>query len=1059
MIETLLLAAVTFAVNPSEPMRDLQVQASARAVAEQLLKADPTAYRPEGCTSKAYGAGWYIHYATVTLAVNALGYAHQAGDTNLVARLVAKFAPYCRAGSPVMNGMRHVDMSIVGALPLELAILTGDKEAAALGLSYADRQWEAPRAGMDFGERLYDPQPIAEREENFAQGYTPETRLWIDDMYMITLLQTQAYRLTGDRKYVERAAREMCLYLEKLQREDGLFTHGPDVPFVWGRGAGWMAAGMTLNLKHLPEDSPHRAPILDGYRKMMATLLRHQRPSGLWGQLVDDPESYEETSGSAMFAYALAEGVANGWLDRATCSPAVERATTALLAQMDGHGNIRNVCVGTGKRNDRKFYLTRPACTGDPHGQAPFLWLCRALCEPCSAVPQVWPEPTAAMRPWVYNWWMASAVDAEGLERQCAELSAKGFGGFHVIPIYGANGPSNVWRSAWRGLLTPEWIEAWNLAVRTAKAHGLGIDLTMGSGWCFGGPWIDRDHAASSGMRVKRAGPGGEGYMLDPFDPEAMRIHVAQFDRWFGRNGAAERPRAFYHDSYEYYGARPKRGEDVDAAQLACFSVWTDWCRENGYLSRNEAHGAPSNWLDFYGLADIPETEMFGRRDRDVLVSKFASSAAHVKGTTLVSAEACTWIDEHFHERPGEIKRVLDRLFLAGVNHVFYHGLCYSPVGAVWPGWTFYASLEMNPRNPIWREMRALNDYVTRCQSLFQTWTPDNDLAIVWDPAGFRAKHPGETACMSVHARDWFYGEAIGRVARDLSAKGYCFDYISPRQLRAGLGAKYVEVIDPEKTATPVRARPMPFAAESGLLATRWRKNGQTGYFVVNESKEPKTIRAAKSFVAMNPLDGTVSTADEAAVDPGHSLFVVGEGFAVGSGVAVAAPRREVSLDASWRLTPVVGGPALPAPRTLKTLVDWRTFDEHFSGTIRYETKFDFHSTPTSITCTSLDLGEVREIAHVWVNGRDLGTRFMRPYGFAVPSSALKEGENELVVEVTNLGANRLRWNDLNGVEWKLFSDINMVGIDFDHGNRYVKLDAAKWDPLASGLLGPVTLR
>jgi len=57
-----------------------------------------------------------------------------------------------------------------------------------------------------------------------------------------------------------------------------------------------------------------------------------------------------------------------------------------------------------------------------------------------------------------------------------------------------------------------------------------------------------------------------------------------------------------------------------------------------------------------------------------------------------------------------------------------------------------------------------------------------------------------------------------------------------------------------------------------------------------------------------------------------------------------------------------------------------------------------------------------------------------------------------LEVEVTNLGANRLRWNDLNGVDWKYFSDINMVGMD------YKKLDASKWKPLKSGLIGPVCM-
>ena len=461
----------------------------------------------------------------------------------------------------------------------------------------------------------------------------------------------------------------------------------------------------------------------------------------------------------------------------------------------------------------------------------------------CAAAPKplAWPEPTQTMKPWVYNWWMGSAVDKAGLEFQCRELRDKGFGGFHVIPIYGAKGG---YEKNWKPLLSPQWIEAWNLAAGLASYNGLGIDLTMGSGWCFGGPWIDKERAASSGQKVKRAGLGGTGYMLDPFDPEAMKLHIAQFDKWFGKAAqsvtcedlvrddstdeaadilVAARPRAFYHDSYEYYGAEPKKGQDVDESQLACFKVWTDWCRENGYLTRNEAHGAPSNWLDFYALADIPETEMFGKNDRDILISKFASSAAHVKGTKLVSSESCTWIDEHFCERPQEIKMFLDRLFLAGVNHVFYHGCCYSPVEAVWPGWCFYASIEMNPRNPIWREMRAINGYVTRCQSLFQTWTPDNDLAILWDPTSFREKHKGEVAQMTVHNREWFYGEKIGKVAKELYDAGYAFDYVSPRMVKDGLAKKYAVVVDPEKwddSRAEARNRPLRGFATHGEANT-----------------------------------------------------------------------------------------------------------------------------------------------------------------------------------------------------------------------------------------------
>ena len=684
------------------------------------------------------------------------------------------------------------------------------------------------------------------------------------------------------------------------------------------------------------------------------------------------------------------------------------------------------------------------------------------------AVSLAWPEPTKEMKPWAYNWWMGSAVDKAGLEFQCRELADKGFGGFHVIPIYGAKGG---YEKNWKPLLSPQWIEAWNLAAQLAGDNGLGIDLTMGSGWCFGGPWIDKEHAASSGMKVKRAGLGGTGFMIDPFDPEAMKLHIAQYDKWFGKGGKAARPRAFYHDSYEYYGAEPKNGGDVDDSQLACFKVWTDWCRGNGYLTRNEAHGAPSNWLDFYALADVPETEMFGKDDRDILVSKFASSAAHVNGTKLVSAESCTWIDEHFHERPAEIKAFLDRLFLSGVNHVFYHGCCYSPVEAVWPGWCFYASLEMNPRNPIWREMGSLNAYVTRCQSLFQTWTPDNDLAILWDPAPYRAKHPGKVMNMSIHNRaEWFYGEKIGKVAKGLYEAGYAFDYVSPRMVKDGLAKKYAVVVDPEKwsdsRAETLRrreelvegVRKMPFDAKSGLLATRWKKDGETAYFVVNTGTVARVVSSGeKPYGVMNPMSGDIepNRCEPVEIAPGHSLFIVAYSPAHNFFATPPLPHsstpslHDSPISGPWEVSPICGGPTLPAPRKLDALVGWETFDDAFSGTMLYKTTFDIANARSSL----ISLGDVREIARVRLNGRDLGVKFMPPYDFAIPSGVLREKGNVLEVEVTNLGANRLRWNDINKVDWKYFSDINMVGLD------YKKLDASKWKPLRAGLLGPVWVK
>ena len=317
---------------------------------------------------------------------------------------------------------------------------------------------------------------------------------------------------------------------------------------------------------------------------------------------------------------------------------------------------------------------------------------------------------------------------------------------------------------------------------------------------------------------------------------------------------------------------------------------------------------------------------------------------------------------------------------------------------------------------------------------------------------------------MSIHNRtEWFYGERIGKVAKELYEAGYAFDYVSPRMVKAGWAKKYAAVVDPDvffnaetqgrREALLKGVRKMPFDAKSGLLTTRWRKGAETAYFVVNTGTVARVVAADFEFAAADPMSGEVASAKEATVEAGHSLFIAASGLdslslKVKAPPAVHPSRRIVSIQGPWNVSPICGGPAMPAPRTLDALVGWETFDEFFSGTMLYKTTFDLdHDCPSL-----LSLGDVREIARVRLNGRDLGVKFMPPYDFAIPAGAAKEKGNVLEVEVTNLGANRLRWNDVNKVDWKYFSDINMVGLD------YKKLDASKWKPLRSGLLGPVGL-
>jgi rhamnogalacturonyl hydrolase YesR len=99
----------------------------------------------------------------------------------------------------------------------------------------------------------------------------------------------------------------------------------------------------------------------------------------MWRQLIDHDEAWPETSGSAMFTFAMITGVKNGWLDGPTYGPAARKAWLAVTGYIDQNGDTTNVCQGTNKLNDLDYYLGRHRMTGDFHGQAPILWAASAL--------------------------------------------------------------------------------------------------------------------------------------------------------------------------------------------------------------------------------------------------------------------------------------------------------------------------------------------------------------------------------------------------------------------------------------------------------------------------------------------------------------------------------------------------------------------------------------------------------------------------------------------------------------------------------------------------------
>jgi unsaturated rhamnogalacturonyl hydrolase len=299
-----------------------------------------------------------LGYPEVCMGFGGLRFAAGASDKALEQKLIDRYAFILKPeGQGLISTERHVDFHVFGALPLEIYLLNGDTNYLALGLQKADEQWA-------------DPLP---------SGIARESRFWVDDAFMVGILQIQAYRATHNSKYAERAATELAVYLDKLQQPNGLFFHADTSHHYWGRGNGWFAVAMAEVLSSLPHGNPRYARLMEGYTKMMASLKNYQSPSGLWRQLVDDPQAWDESSCSGMFTYAMIVGVQHGWLDGAEYGPVARRGWIGLCGKINPDGNVRDVCVGTGQRDDTQYYLDRPRVTGDPHGEAPVLWCAWAL--------------------------------------------------------------------------------------------------------------------------------------------------------------------------------------------------------------------------------------------------------------------------------------------------------------------------------------------------------------------------------------------------------------------------------------------------------------------------------------------------------------------------------------------------------------------------------------------------------------------------------------------------------------------------------------------------------
>lgn len=827
-----------------------------------------------------------------------------------------------------------------------------------------------------------------------------------------------------------------------------------------------------------------------------------------------------------------------------------------------------------------------------------------------NASPQSWPKVSSEALPGVRWWWMGSAVDKKDLKWSLDQYHKAGIGAVEITPIYGVQGNDKNEIP----YLSPKWMDMLRYTESTGKADHMEIDMSTGTGWPFGGPWISVNDAACKALfcdtivnmnadlmkinyripkkerqyakpqiiktfpvpgdkrhkrvivlfisrtrqMVKRSAPGGEGYVIDHFDKKAVAHYLAHFDSVFAATHTPF-PHTMFNDSYEVFNAdwtpslikefQARRGyklqdkfpeflagdpkvisdyrETLGELLLENFTEqWTAWAHRHGAITRNQAHGSPANLIDCYAAVDIPEIEGFGLTDfgikglrkdsiatkpnlSDLSMLKYAPSAAHITGKPYTSSETFTWLTEHFRTSLSQLKPDLDLMFCAGVNHMFFHGTDYSPKNDPWPGWKFYASIDMSPTNSIWRDAPFLMQYITRCQSFLQWGKPDNDFLVylpiynMWRENTRRRLMLFSIDNMSKLAPK-FIKDILG-----IELLGYDCDYISDKYLlgctvaadgsiQTAAGTKYKGIIIPEgsilsaKVAQKLKslakgnstrvmrgihpdemsahATPEEMKAKYGLKIIRRHHASGYHYFIANLTPNdmdafiPLAVHFKKA-TWLNPLNGNKYEAEQKEGKI-HMILKSGESrILVTSNQGTAGNQRQKASKVTdrlpdidltqnqWQLSFINDAPKVGETFRFKGLKTWEKLDNKTRitmGTGVYKTTFKLTKRQAAAHW-NINLGDVRESARVYLNGKFIGCAWSVPFVLNC-KDALKNGMNTLRIEVTNLPANRISDLDRKGVKWRKFKEINIVDI------TYHKSDYSHWGPVPSGLNGTVKL-
>lgn len=573
------------------------------------------------------------------------------------------------------------------------------------------------------------------------------------------------------------------------------------------------------------------------------------------------------------------------------------------------------------------------------------------------------PDDCRIMMRW---WWFGPAVTNPEIQRELEQMKAAGIGGVEIATLYplALDDPETGFRNL--PYLSDEHIEALRFAASEARRLGLRVDITLGSGWPFGGPHIPITQAAGrmrvasvaipsgaksvalpnmvagerllaafwvpnfdgsplfqkakqvlnlageggrlqipsgidaadraiffissrTGMTVKRPAVGAEGFVLDHYDGQAIETHLRQVGDRLMQAFGEQPPYAVFSDSLEDYDSdwtpnflgefQERRGYDltphlpaligdVGPQTSAIRHDWgktltelanehylrplQDWAGQHHTLFRSQTYGIPPVTLSSNRYVDLPEgegkaTPLMWRQFSD---TRWAASAGHLFGKTVVSSETWTWLHSPaFRATPLDMKVEADLHFLQGINQLVGHGWPYSPEIAGEPGWRMYAAGAFNQHNPWWFAMPDLAKYLQRVSFALRQGKPANDVALLlpnddaW--ASFNVEPmTGANEREERVSMDESMPKLLGRrlIPQILDA-GFNFDFIDADAIET-LGISYPVLILPGLERLPLSTykKIEQYALQGGVvIATRRLPSTAPG--LLNADRESQEIR------------------------------------------------------------------------------------------------------------------------------------------------------------------------------------------------------------------------